>query len=277
MSTCRHLTSNGDWDTLPTEDTPSLYSRQREPFAVVHGTHRSVGPRLANLQELSSTQFTTFMAILNNFASGKGLRQFTNWSKVWEYPWLWFNGLVRVNWSQTTLLDVGSELSPMPWFLASLGARVMLVEKDDQWVDTWDRLRKETGLGVNWAIVTGERLPFQDESFDVVTSFSVIEHQQHKSQAINEVARVLKTGGLFAVSFDICEPEMNMSYPEWGGGALTTREFEEIIWNNPAFDNGGLAPTWNFEDCEEFLRWHLQSAPHHNYVVGAAILMKKPQ
>jgi hypothetical protein len=66
-----------------------------------------------------------------------------------------------------------------------------------------------------------------------------------------------------------------MTFPEWNGKALTMTEFEELIWNHPAFDNEGQKPEWNLGDIPEFVRWHLQSAPHHHYVVGAAVLRKK--
>ena len=86
---------------------------------------------------------------------------------------------------------------------------------------------------------------------------------------------MLKPNGMFAASFDICEPDMGMTYPEWNGKALTMKEFEDLVWENTAFDNGGQRPQWNVDDCDDFIRWHLQSAPHHNYVVGAAILRKR--
>jgi ubiquinone/menaquinone biosynthesis C-methylase UbiE len=163
----------------------------------------------------------------------------------------------------------------MPWFLASLGAQVTLVEKDAQWVSTWERLVKETGLGVEWRILPDEHLPFPERYFDVVTSCSVIEHQTDKVLAIAQASRVLKPAGMFAISFDICEPDMRMAFPEWNGKALTLKEFEDLVWKNPVFDNGGQTAEWNIEDCSEFIKWHLQSAPHHNYVVGAAVLKKK--
>ena len=230
---------------------------------------------LASVAELSSTLFQDFMTTLNCFAHRLGLRQFTNGSKTWEYPWLWFNGLEHMDWSHVKLLDLGSELSPMPWFIASLGARVTLVEHDDQWVPAWEKIARETGLDVRWHVVTDEHLPFSERYFDVVTSFSVIEHQHDKNLAVDEVARVLKPGGRFAISFDICEPDMGMTFPEWNGKALTLNEFEELIWENPAFGNTGNKAEWNVDDCAEFIKWHLQSAPHHNYVVGAAVLKKK--
>jgi len=230
--------------------------------------------RLASVEEMHSPRFKGFMALINNKGQEWNLRQFTNWSKIWEYPWLWFNGLECIDWANARLLDLGSELSPMAWFLASLGARVTLVEADDQWVSAWEDVRKNTGLSVDWQITHDEHLPFPDKSFDVVTSFSVIEHQQDKRRAIDEITRVLKHEGMFAMSFDICEPDMGMTFPEWNGKALTMKEFEDLVWENPAFDKGGEKPLWNVNDCIDFIKWHLQSAPYHNYVVGAAILRK---
>jgi len=229
---------------------------------------------LSNLEEAFSGAFVDFMGIINAFASKYGFRQFTNWSKIWEYPWFWFNGLQYLDLTKIRLLDLGSELSPMAWFLASLGAQVTLVEANNQWIATWEKVRKDTGLSVDWKITHDECLPFPDKSFDVVTSFSVIEHQNNKSLAIAEVARVLKPGGMFAISFDICEPNMGMTFPAWNGEALTMNKFEELVWENPIFNTGGKKPKWNVNDCIEFIKWHLQSAPYHNYVVGAAILRK---
>lgn len=244
-------------------------------YSTAKGQEAKPAYSLASVNELASENFSLFMQAVNLFAKRFGLREFSNWSKVWEYPWLWFNGLSKINWIDSKLLDMGSELSPMPWFLASLGARVTLAESDPQWIPVWEQMRIETGLDMDWQIVKSETLPFSDGFFDVVTSFSVVEHQEDKLLAVNEIARVLKPEGLLAISFDICEPELGMTFPEWNGNALTMDGFEELIWKHPQFVNGGGKPVWNVEDVPEFLKWHMQSAPHHNYTVGAAILKKE--
>jgi len=229
---------------------------------------------LANLKEMFSPPFIGFMKLLNAFAYRHGLRQYINWSKIWEYPWLWLNGLSRRNWCNTKLLDIGSEMGPLPWFIAGLGADVTLVERDPAYIKEWKRIRNETGLTVNWCITENERLPFPEKCFDVVTSLSVIEHQPDKQLAIDEAIRVMKIGGSLAVSFDICEPDMGMTFPEWNGKALTMKEFESIIWEHSALDKRNDKTEWNIKDCDDFIHWHLQSAPHHNYMVGAAILKR---
>jgi 2-polyprenyl-3-methyl-5-hydroxy-6-metoxy-1,4-benzoquinol methylase len=229
---------------------------------------------LARLDQLYSPRFTHFMFALNAFAVEHGLRTMLNWSKVWEYPWSWFGCLSKQDWLGKHIIDIGSEIGPMPWFLASLGARVTLIETDSQWTDTWLKLREKLQVDVSWHVVSDECLPVPDACADTVTTFSVIEHQPHKERAIDEVARVLKPGGSFVISFDICEPEMLMTFPVWNGQALTMRQFEDIVWLHPAFGNTER-PQWNTQDIPHFLEWHLQSAPHHNYVVGAAALTKR--
>lgn len=230
--------------------------------------------RLASVDELESIGFRAFMAMINGLATQWGLRVFTNWSKVWEYPWIWFNALYRINWQGKHLVDLGSEISPMPWLIALLGARVTLIETDAKWISVWEKLRDRLQVDIQWCIVADEDLPLADASVDVVTSFSVIEHQPDKTRVVNEIDRVLKPGGTLAISYDICEPDRGMSFPEWNGTALTMREFETIIWLHPAFGNLREL-NWNIEDIPAFLSWHQQSAPHHRYVVGAAVLQKQ--
>lgn len=232
------------------------------------------GARLASVGEMRSPRFRVFMDELNAFARPHGLREMTTWSKVWEYPWLWFNALGRIDWRGKRVIDLGSELSPMPWKLATLGAEVLLVETDDRWIPVWERAREALGLDVRWAITGSERIDAPTGWADTIVSFSVIEHQPDKRRAIDEAARVLKPGGVFALSFDVCEPERGMSFPEWNGAALTMAEFERDIWRHPAFDPGE-APAWNTGDIADFLAWHRTTAPHHNYIAGAATLIRR--
>ena len=230
---------------------------------------------LGSVHQLKDRSYCVFMNELNEFAVKHGMRVFQNWSKIWEYPWLWFQGLKDLPWGSMNLLDFGSELSPMPWFLATLGAQVRLIEVDPQWVPQWTEWRRALNVDLAWHIVDSGSLPIADAWADAATSFSVIEHQPDKAKAIAEIARVLKPNGVFAISFDICEPAMGMTFPAWNGAALTIHEFEELVWQNPSFGNS-TCPVWNREDMLPFVQWHLQSAPHHNYTVGAAILRKTP-
>ena len=229
---------------------------------------------LARVQELKSPQFRGFMERLNAFAAPLGLHQYTNLSKIWEYPWLWYHGLCELDWNHIRLADLGSELSPLPWYLANLGANVTMIEVHGELESHWRWIRDTLNVCVEWCVVPSERLPFADSAFDIVTSLSVIEHQADKAMAIREMSRVLKAGGMAALSFDLCMPDLGMSYPGRNGRALSLSEFEALVWRYPEFVSLGLPLVWNLDDVSGFLTWHRATASHHNYVVGAAILEK---
>lgn len=55
------------------------------------------------------------------------------------------------------------------------------------------------GLRADFALADGERLPFADESFDVVYSNGVLHHTPDTVRAVREVHRVLKPGGIAKV------------------------------------------------------------------------------
>jgi Methyltransferase domain len=245
------------------------------PLSSPRSRVRPAGPRIGSVAELESAPFRAFMAECNRFAAPHGLRQFTDWSKVWEYPWLHEHGLGAIDWRGKHLVDFGSEISPMPWLLALRGARVTLIETDPQWIPRWEALRTKLGVDVAWHMVSSEILPVADASADAVTSFSVIEHQPDKALAVAEIARVLRAEAPLFISFDICEPEMGMTFPPWNGRALTMADFTREIWLHPAFGNHG-EPAWNVGDIPGFRAWHQRSAEHHNYVTGAAVLVKRP-
>jgi len=57
-------------------------------------------------------------------------------------------------------------------------------------------------LGV---VADAEHLPFPDNSFDVVTSFSVLHHLYDFEPLVEEVSRVLATGGVFYSDHDMDE------------------------------------------------------------------------
>lgn len=236
-----------------------------------------VAPRvaLASVAELEAPAFRAFVDALNRFGARYGMRQFVSWSKIWEYPWLWRNALGGLPWDRLRVVDLGSELSPMPWLMASLGAKVVLVETDAQFVPRWEAWQRRLGTDVEWHVVDSEALPVADEWADLVTSFSVIEHQPDKAAAVAEAIRVLAPGGLLALSFDICEPSLGMTFPAWNGAALTMQEFTQLVWSHPVFATPA-APGWNVEDIPAFRAWHSATAPHHDYVVAAAVLQKLP-
>ena len=81
-----------------------------------------------------------------------------------------------------------------------------------------------------------EDMPLADASVDVVISNCVINLSGDKQRVLNEAARVLRSGGRFAVSDVIRDPDMDdatrADMEQWTGciaGALTRDEFEQAL------------------------------------------------
>jgi SAM-dependent methyltransferase len=238
--------------------------------------HLKAKAALGSVNELRSVAYKSFMAHLNALAEDNQLQPYhENWSKVWEYPWVWFNSLCNLDLQDKKILDIGSGRSAMPWLFALLGAEVMMVETGREDVSLWSRIQQRQQLKIGWSIVTNEELPFADNTFDVVTSFSVIEHQPDKAAAVAQAARVLKPGGVFGVSFDLCQQDWGMRYPASLGKAFSVKDFEEFVWKHPALDNDGQWLDWKIEQSADFLQWHWDGDNDSKYVVGAAILKKR--
>lgn len=62
------------------------------------------------------------------------------------------------------------------------------------------RRKREVQGRVHWVYSAGERLPFRDEAFDRVICTETLEHVPDDAALVRELTRVLKPGGVLAVS-----------------------------------------------------------------------------
>lgn len=87
---------------------------------------------------------------------------------------------------------------------------------------------------LNFVEASGLNLPFADATFDVVICSEVLEHIPDYAGMLDEIRRVLITGGVFAMSVPRFGPEwvcwkLSTAYHEVPGGHL--RIFEENVLN----------------------------------------------
>ena len=101
-----------------------------------------------------------------------------------------------------SLLDVGCGQGHwtriVSQFLAK-GAKVTAVDADPKWAQEDNRINKffvekEIGFKIKQADVL--ELPFEDDSFDAVTCQTVLIHIENPQNALQEMKRVLKPGGI---------------------------------------------------------------------------------
>lgn len=94
-------------------------------------------------------------------------------------------------------LDIGSGGGLLAEEFARLGCRVTGIDPSEASLITARSHAEQSGLDIAYLQATGEDLPFEDETFDIVYCCDVLEHVNDLDLVIAETARVLKPGGIY--------------------------------------------------------------------------------
>ncbi len=107
-----------------------------------------------------------------------------------------FNQFIS-SWKNLKVLDVGCGGGFTCEFISKKGADVSGIDISAVSIETAKKHAIESGLEINYKRSSAEKLPFEDNSFNVVNCVDVIEHLNDVSVVIEEIKRVLKPGGIF--------------------------------------------------------------------------------
>lgn len=94
-----------------------------------------------------------------------------------------------------SLLEVGCSMGNDTMQFARRGMRVTGIDLTAAAIDLIRQRFALYGASGEFRVADAERLPFADDTFDVVYSFGVLHHTPDTAGAIEEVRRVLKPGG----------------------------------------------------------------------------------
>lgn len=92
-------------------------------------------------------------------------------------------------------VGVGAGTDHLQWKRA--GTDLFGVDLTQAAIETTRARFKMYGLEANVQRIDAEKLPFDDNTFDIVYSWGVIHHSERPDLIFNEVKRVLKSGGMF--------------------------------------------------------------------------------
>ncbi len=93
------------------------------------------------------------------------------------------------------VLDVAAGTGNASIPAAQAGADVTASDLTPQLLEAGERRADAAGLSLSWIEADAERLPFDDESFDVVISSIGAMFAPHHQEAANELVRVCRPGG----------------------------------------------------------------------------------
>jgi 2-polyprenyl-6-hydroxyphenyl methylase/3-demethylubiquinone-9 3-methyltransferase len=94
-------------------------------------------------------------------------------------------------------LDVGCGGGLLAEEFARLGCRVTGVDPSANSLATARTHATAAGLAIDYRQASGEALPFESGSFDIVFCCDVLEHVSSVAAVVAEIARVLRPGGVF--------------------------------------------------------------------------------
>jgi len=105
-------------------------------------------------------------------------------------------------------LDVAAGAGHTALLFAPHVAQVTASDLTDQMLAKTAQLAAQRGFSnVKTRLADAEALPFEDNTFDLVTCRLAFHHFPHPRQAVAEVARVLKPGGVFGLADNVTVPD----------------------------------------------------------------------
>lgn len=196
------------------------------------------------------------------------------WLRLWEYSSVIMESRVD---ARMRVLDAGGTGTVFSYYLSAEGCDVHTVDLLEEKVRDARLMSSRLGLPMEHRVESIVSLSYPSGFFDRVFSISVIEHLpiEDQGQAVAELARVLKPGGILAVTFDYG--------PEGSDNPIRNADevFERLVTpsgllvlDNPIFiteveDYCDKSPTWTFGRLFLVKPGHISLTPTRDCPLGS--------
>ncbi|MEL6682122.1 MAG: bifunctional 2-polyprenyl-6-hydroxyphenol methylase/3-demethylubiquinol 3-O-methyltransferase UbiG [Pseudomonadota bacterium] len=106
----------------------------------------------------------------------------------------WFDQFI--DWQGKTVLDLGCAGGFMAEAICDRGARVIGIDPAADAIAAARAHAAATDRDIGYDVGVGEALPYGDSTFDAVVCVDVLEHVTDLAKVVQEIARVLRPGGV---------------------------------------------------------------------------------
>lgn len=103
------------------------------------------------------------------------------------------------------LLDVGSGAGTITCDLATKVKKVTALELNDEGMENTRKTAKARHVDLEYVVCNANKMPFPDNTFDVVHVHQVLQHVPDPKSVLQEIKRVLKPGGIVGVTESIAQ------------------------------------------------------------------------
>jgi surface carbohydrate biosynthesis protein len=198
------------------------------------------------------------------------------WFLYWEICWVLRMLGDRLT-PQSRVLDAGGSGSLFSCYLSSLGTEVHAIDLNPKLEKLGRAIQDKMGFNLYSYTMNMCSLEFPDEYFDHAFSICVFEHLdiEIKRGALSEIARCLRPGGIFAITFDYKTPAPGIAGygkdPRPRNQLKNVADIHRSFLSNPDFE---LVGNQDFQDNGTSYLIHpkYDNAP---YTFGSVFLRKK--
>jgi SAM-dependent methyltransferase len=159
-------------------------------------------------------------------------------------------------------LDVGCGTGELAFVAAATGAEVVGADLSPGLVETARRQAAERDLGVTFEVGDAEALPYEDASFDIVTSsVGAIFAPDHRAVA-SQLARVCRPGGQLALTAWTSDGEVDEFFRIIGSYAPPPPPDAGVAasWGEPGYAESLLGEAFEVTVTQRDTPWRVESA-----------------